>query len=277
MIIHRIRRKKRSRDYHINFLPISPYDTWENKIIWDENSLNMITKGKGGWVYQYQDDDETVSKKLRKVISCQNSEIISGKWVNGILWDNDTTYTIDLCDSSDSDDEEEEDDSSLQTKRKRSISVDYDYNENISLVNTAEMLDLYLPHHQEEIRKLELKKKQEEERRKLATPSQSQPASAPQVLPNLPDSQLKGPLYRQQQARDKAERLAKLESFKTPALNTVAALASASVEDSVSNQAAAIRKKKLNALTELEHSTPASRHLTCKVSLAINDLKFYRR
>jgi hypothetical protein len=269
-------------------LPISPYERWEAGIIWDDNSLNFMTRGKGGWLYQPQDDEGTISKKLRKVMTCPNPEMASGKWVNGILWDDDTTYTVDLLPEDNnevdgSSDEEEEGRLSFlslgKSKRKYCESDDCDYGENIPLVNTAEMIENYLPDHQEEIRKMELKRKQEEKRRLAMAPPVVPPTSAiaptTQSTVSAADSQVKNSEYRLQQAREKAERLAKLESSKTPAL-TMAAGAS-SQEDSLLNQAAANRKKRLNASTELEHSTPASHHLNCKVTLTTNELKYYRR
>jgi hypothetical protein len=291
-------KRKRSRDYHLSALPISPYERWESGIVWDDNLLNFMTRGKGGWLYQPQDDEGTISKKLRKVMSCPNPEMVSGKWVNGILWDHDTTYTVDLFSEGEQSDDDDSNDGNDETysfftlgkSKRKSLEPDdgdgdCDYGENIPLVNTAEMIDNYLPDHQEEIRKIELKRKQEEEKRRqmqamappVAPPAISTPATAPtQPTSSAPDTQVKGPVDRAQQAREKAERLAKLESSKTPALAAAAAGASTH-EETLLNQAAANRKKRLNASTELEHSTPASHHLNCKVSLTANELKFYRR
>jgi hypothetical protein len=302
--------KKRARNYSLNFLPISPYERWETGIVWDDQSPDLITRGRGGWVYQPQDDDGTVARKLQKVMTCQNDEMVSGRWVNGILWDDDAIYTVDLpsSESSDDDDDEEEveDEHRIRLKRSkrkrfsalgtviddhsddgRTSWCNYD-DENITLVNTAEMVDTYLPHHQDEIRKMEMKRKLEEEKRRATqaalaaaassttnSSTTSQQSSQVSSASSMPDAQTKGPQYRQQQAREKAERLAKLESQRTPALNS--AVNAQSVEESNLNQAAAIRKKKLTASTELEHSTLASRHLTCKVSLTLNELKYYRR
>ena len=223
-------------------------------------------------------------------MTCRNPEMVSGKWVNGILWDHDTTYTVDLLSEdpnevSDSSNEDEEEIFGLDSFGKgkltsRESDGDCEYGENISLVNTVELIENYLPDYQEEIRKLELKRKQDEEKRRLAMASSivsrtsnATPATQPT---SSATSQVKDSSYRAQQAREKAERLAKLESAKTPALNLISYGVS-SQEDSLLNQEAANRKKRLNASTELEHSTPASHHLNCKVSFTTNELKYYRR
>jgi hypothetical protein len=277
----------------LSALPISSYERWEAGIIWDDSSLNSTTRGKGGWLYQPQDDEETISKKLRKVMTSPNPEMVSGKWVNGILWDHDTIYTVDLLsEQSDDDDSNDANEETFSFFTRKSLELDdddgdCDYGENIPLVNTTEIIDNYLPDHQEEIREIELKRKEEEEKRRQSQ-ALNQPVAPPATLTetaaatsqptsSAPVSQVKGPVDRAQQAREKAERVAKQrESSKNLALAAAAAGAS-SHEEIPLNQAAINRKKKVNASSQLEHSIPASHHLNCKVSLTANELKFYRR
>lgn len=310
LIINRVKKHKSKKNHYIiGSLPIAPYENWECDIVWDDSSQQKkINRGKGGWVYQQNEDETTVSTKLRKIMTCNNTEIITGKWVNGILWDSDTTFTIDITsdndydgDNNDNTNDNDNNDSDSETdeinyssyfnsnkygynsqfigRRKRNYSEDYDYSENIPLVNTAEIIDKYLPHHQEEEMEAERKKKEEEERKKRMTIpppiTTSQPDQNSQG--NTNDSVVKNTAYRQQQAREKDERLAKITAgfLAAPANNTNNIN---STSDTTQNlQAANNRRKKLNASIELEHSSIASRHLNCKVSLKESELKYYHR
>lgn len=206
--------------------------------------------------------DETLSRKLRRVIIPGNEQLARGLWVRGIVWGDVDHGLVQET----SDDEEDI------------------YGDIVPLVHTANDSEQYLPLPYSEEPDIEAEAALAAAREAAAVAEVAISAATNAVASKPPPEVVKGPLYRQQKAREKKERLDKLKALAFSNLKGGTApgdgVAVAAVPVPLPQEitmGATSRRRRATATAELEHCIVAARHMNCKPYLRKLELKYFHR
>jgi hypothetical protein len=267
-------------DLSLQSLRIPAYDKWEADIVWNDEFASLSRAREDDDVdealndlYSYRSDDsrrwkrlatgsdETLSRKLRRVITPGNEQLARGLWVRGIVWgDGMRGQCGDL-----SEDEEEV------------------YGDVVPLVHTANDTELYIPlPPSEQPDRDSAAEEALAAARAAAAAAEVAISAAANAVPQKPMEVVKGPLYRQQKAREKKERLDKLKALaftnlKGGATPGDSAAATAAPTPLPQETAVTTSRRRRAATAELEHCILATRHLNCKTFLRRLEMRYFHR
>ena len=235
------------------------------------------------WKRLMSGSNNSVSRKLRRVMSCGNAYVASGEWVQGIMWGDEDVLTIHEADIyADTNRVTPQWWSSSHTHTCRYDTDDDDehylYGEVIPLVHTSQGREEYLPLPPAPV---------SAEPASAAATAAREAAQAAEIaaaaviaVPSKPTEIVKGPLYKQQKAREKKEKLDRLKALAFANVTGVAVAPSA-VEATDPSAVATTEpntgRRRRATTAELEHCIVAARHLNCKPYLRKAELKFFHR